>query len=90
MKDKAKNIAKQIKSKIEDKVDVLNSKFDKLIEAMAAEHNNYELKEILGFIENQTAAVNEAVANGQIAEIKEKLASFDSNINKIVSYIEED
>lgn len=89
MKEKINQQAQQITA-LEDKVDVLNSKFDKLIEAMAAEHNNYELKEILGFIANQTAAVNEAVANGQIAEIKEKLASFDSNINKIVSYIEED
>ena len=89
MKEKINQQAQQIVA-LEDKVDVLNSKFDKLIEAMAAEHNNYELKEILGFIANQTAAVNEAVAGGQIAEIKEKLASFDSNINKIVSYIEED
>ena len=89
MREKINQQSKQIVA-LEEKIDNLNSKFDKLIEAMAEDHNNYEIKDILSYIATQTAAVNEALASGQIGEIAEKLSSFDSNINKIVSYIEED
>ena len=89
MKEKINQQSKQIIA-LEEKIDNLTSKFDKLIEAMAEDHNNYEVKDILSYIATQTAAVNEALASGQISEIAEKLSSFDANINKIVSYIEED
>ena len=89
MKEKINQQSKQIIA-LEEKIDNLTSKFDKLIEAMAEDHNNYEVKDILSYIATQTAAVNEVLASGQISEIAEKLSSFDANINKIVSYIEED
>ena len=89
MKDKINQQAQQITA-LEDKIETLNSKFDKLIEAMAVEHNNYDLKDILGYIASQTSAMNEILAAGKIEAMAEKLSSFDSNINKIVSYIEEE
>lgn len=84
MNEKINQQSKRIVA-LEEKIDNLVSKFDKLIDAMADEHNNYEIKDILNYIASQTAAANEAIASGN-----EKLASFDGNINKLVSYIEED
>ena len=56
---------------------------------------NYEIKDILNYIATQAAATNEAIANqksqaDEIAKLTEKVNSFDANINKIVSYIEEE
>lgn len=84
MKEKINQQSKQIIA-LEEKIENLTSKFDKLIDAMAEEHNNYEIKDILSYIASQTAATNEAILSNS-----EKLASFDGNINKLVSYIEED
>ena len=80
---------------LESKIDNLNSKFDKLIDAMAEEQNNYEIKDILSFIATQVASTNETILNqkdssSEISQMSEKLNSFDENINKIVSYIEEE
>lgn len=84
MKEKINQQSKQIIA-LEEKIENLTSKFDKLIDAMTEEHNNYEIKDILNYIASQTAAANEAILSSN-----EKLASFDGNINKLVSYIEED
>lgn len=89
MIDKINQQSKQINS-LEEKLENLSSKFDKLIEAMAEEHTDYEIKDILNYIATQTAAVNEALSDSRVAEMANKLASFDTNINKIVSYIEEE
>ena len=94
LQEKVNQQAKQIAT-LESKIDDLTSKFDKLINAMSEEQNNYEIKDILNYIATQTAATNEALANQknqaeEIAQLAEKVNSFDENINKIVSYIEEE
>lgn len=94
LQDKVNQQAKQIAT-LENKIDDLTSKFDKLIDAMSEEQNNYEIKDILNYIATQTAATQEAIANqknqaDEIAQLTEKVNSFDANINKIVSYIEEE
>ena len=94
LQEKVNQQAKQISS-LEEKIENLTSKFDKLIDAMAEEQNNYEIKDILNYIASQTAATQEAIANQknsseEIAQIAEKINSFDANIGKIVSYIEEE
>ena len=94
LQEKVNQQAKQITT-LESKIDELNSKFDKLIDAMSEEQNNYEIKDILNYIATQTAATQEATANQknqaeEIAQLTEKVNSFDANINKIVSYIEEE
>ena len=80
---------------LEEKIETLGSKFDKLIEAMSEDNKNYEIKDILNYIATQITAANENLTNQQNANsvlnnIAEKLSSFDENINKVVSYIEED
>ena len=94
LQEKVNQQAKQINS-LEEKIEDLTSKFDKLINAMAEEQTNYEIKDILNYIATQAAATNEAIANqksqaDEIAKLTEKVNSFDANINKIVSYIEEE
>ena len=108
LKEKIKQQEKQIIS-LEEKVDTLNSKFEKLIEAMSEENKNYEIKDILNYLTTQIASTNETLLNQQnainsinetlnnqqktntvIDEVANKLSSFDNNINKIVSYIEEE
>ncbi len=78
-------------SRIEAKFDHLSSKFDKLIDAMSEDHN-FELKDILNFIAGQISSTKETLDNQQngLEEVSKKLENFDSGINKIVSYIEED
>ena len=85
---------KQINS-LEAKIDNMTSKFNKLIEAMSEDNKSYEIKDILNYIASQTSSMNEAMQNQQntnsiIDTVAEKLTSFDENINKIVSYIEEE
>lgn len=90
MREKINQQEQQIVS-LEEKIEDLNSKFDKLIESMADDHNgSTEMKDVLKYIAAQTAAVNELLAKSQITVVAEKLSSFDENIGKIVSYIEED
>lgn len=94
MKDKINQQAKQILS-LEQKLTDMNTRFDKLIDIMSEDNHNYEIKDILNYIATQTAATNEAVTAQRnsdeiINAMSEKLSSFDTNINKIVSYIEED
>lgn len=94
MQEKINQQSKQI-SALEEKIEVLSSKFDKLIEAMSEDNKNYEIKDILNYIATQIATTNETLANQQNANnvlntVAEKLSSFDENINKVVSYIEED
>jgi len=94
MQEKINQQSKQITS-LEDKIESLGNKFDKLIEAMSEDHKNYEIKDILNYIAAQIAATNESIANipnddGLLKSLAEKVSSFDENINKIVSYIEED
>ena len=85
--------AKQISS-LETKINDMSAKFDKLIEVMS-EDKSYEIKDILNYIAAQTAAANETLQNQQntsavVNEVAQKLSSFDANLNKIVSYIEEE
>jgi chromosome segregation ATPase len=80
---------------LEEKMDDLTNKFEKLIAVMSEENKNYEVKDILNYLVTQVAAANEGITNQQNANkvldtVAEKLSSFDNNINKIVSYIEED
>ncbi len=94
MQEKINQQSKQI-SALEEKIETLGSKFDKLIEAMSEENRNYEIKDILNYIATQITTANETLANQQNANsvlntVAEKLSSFDENINKVVSYIEED
>ena len=86
--------AKQINS-VETKIEDMTSKFNKLIEVFSEDNKNYEIKDILNYIATQTSSLNEAMQNQQntntvIDTVAEKLTSFDENINKIVSYIEEE
>ena len=101
MKEKIEEQEKHINAleeKLNDmntKFDDMNSKFDKLMEIVSENHQSNEIKDILNYIATQTAATNEAVTNQQgttdvVKEVAEKLTSFDENINKIVSYIEEE
>ncbi len=85
--------AKQINS-LETKINDMSAKFDKLVEVMS-EDKSYEIKDILNYIAAQTAAANETLQNQQntsavVNEVAQKLSSFDTNLNKIVSYIEEE
>ena len=94
MQEKINQQSKQI-SALEEKIETLSSKFDKLIEAMSEDSKNYEIKDILNYIATQIATTNETLANQQdnnkvLNTVAEKLSSFDENINKVVSYIEED
>lgn len=94
MKEKINQQSKQILS-LEQKITDMSSKFDKLIDIMSEDNHNYEIKDILNYIATQTAAANETLnaqknSNEVINQVAEKLSSFDTNINKIVSYIEEE
>ena len=94
MQEKINQQSKQI-SALEERIETLSSKFDKLIEAMSEDSKNYEIKDILNYIATQIATTNETLANQQdnnkvLNTVTEKLSSFDENINKVVSYIEED
>ncbi len=79
-------------SSLEEKIDGMSQKFDKLIEVMSDDSHNYEIKDILNFLANQinTNVVNLQNTNNTVNEVAQKLENFDSNINKIVSYIEEE
>ena len=93
MCEKINQQAKQI-TILEEKIETMSEKFDKLIEAMSEDQRNYEIKDILNYIAAQIATVNENLSNSQnddtLKNLEEKISSFDENINKIVSYIEED
>ncbi len=94
LKEKINRQSKQIKD-LEEKIETLNYKFDKLIEAMSEEHKAYDVKDILNYIAAQITSANETLAgqqniNTSVNELIQKVSGFDSNINKIVSYIEED
>ena len=93
MQEKINQQSKQILS-LEEKVEALDAKFDKLITTLAEDQKQFEIKDALQFIAEQIVKTNEAIAQNQtvdaVKEVSEKLASFDTNINKIVSYIEED
>ncbi len=94
IQDKYNQQAKQI-IQLEEKVETLNVKFDKLIDTINENNKSYEIKDILNYIASQITAANENLSEKQSSEnilnnIAEKLSAFDTNINKIVSYIEED
>ena len=94
MKEKIELQSKKIET-LEEKIENLSGKFDKLIDVMGETNSNYEIKDVLNYIAAQIAATNESVNNKVASEeavkaVESKLASFDSNINKIVSYIEEE
>ncbi len=94
VRDKINQQAKQI-SQLEEKIETLNNKFDKLIEVLSEDNKNYDIKDILNYIAAQIAETNKNLAERQeegevLKDLAQKLSSFDSNINKIVSYIEED
>lgn len=115
LKEKIEIQAKQINA-LEDKVDNLYGKIDKLIETIGESNRNDEIKDILNYITTQITTANESILNhpdnkeefnklssAQAAtitalrevitgqkNIADKISSFDSNVNKIVSYIEED
>ncbi len=93
MKEKIEIQAKQINS-LEEKIENLSGKFDKLIDVMGENNMSLEVKDVLSYIASQMAATNEAISaqsasSEVIKEVADKLTSFDTNINKIVSYIEE-
>ena len=76
---------------LNNKFDDLNNKFDKLATAMLDSNDNFEqIKDILKYIATQATGANETLAKSRVSEVVEKLTSFDENINKIVSYIEEE
>ena len=93
MQEKINQQSKQILL-LEEKFEALDSKFDKLISTLAEDQKQFEIKDALQFIAEQIMKTNEALAQNQtvevVKEVSDKLASFDTNINKIVSYIEED
>ena len=81
---------------IEGKVEIVNAKIDKLIENMNDNNKNDEIKDILNYIVTQLNASNESITTNQqnahkvLDNVASKVSSFDENINKIVSYIEEE
>ena len=76
---------------LNNKFEDLNNKFDKLAAAMLEGNDNFEqIKEILKYIATQATGANETLAKSRVEEVADKLTSFDENINKIVSYIEEE
>ncbi len=94
LQEKINRQSKQIND-LEEKIETLNTKFDRLIEAMSEEHKAYDVKDILNYIAAQIASANETLAgqqniNASVNELIQKVSGFDNNINKIVSYIEED
>ncbi len=82
-------------SALEEKLDMLGNKFDKFMEFVCNDNKLSEIKETLNYVANQSAIVTQAIteqqnSNDVITKVADKLESFDKNINKIVSYIEED
>ena len=76
---------------LNNKFEDLNNKFDKLAAAVLEGNDNFEqIKEILKYIATQATGANETLAKSRVEEVADKLTSFDENINKIVSYIEEE
>ncbi|MBQ3642650.1 hypothetical protein II906_12115 [bacterium] len=93
LQEKVNQQARQINS-LEERIGELNSKFDKLIDAMS-DNTNIEIKDILNYIASQLTSTKELVINQNntntlVSQMNEKMNSFDNNINKIVSYIEEE
>ena len=89
LKEKINQQEKQIIS-LEEKVDNLTSKFEKLIEAMSEENKNYEIKDILNYLTTQIASTNETLLNQQnaINSINEKLNNqqrTDTVINEVAN-----
>ncbi len=91
---KIENQTKQI-NHLTNKINDFNSKFDKLIEILTEDYKEYDMKDMLSYIVSEISVVSEYAKTRQASEdtmkvIEQKLSSFDTNINKIVSYIEED
>ncbi len=85
---------KQIKI-LSDNIENLNKKFDTLINVFAEDNKEYDMKDMLSYLVSEISSVSEIVKNRKnddeiIKKLEEKVSSFDKNINKIVSYIEED
>ena len=77
------------------KFEDMSAKFDKLVDMVSENSQANEIKDILNYIATQTAAATDAINSQQgttdvVKKVEEKLSSFDENINKIVSYIEEE
>ncbi len=94
MKEKIEIQSKQINA-LEEKIENLNGRFDKLTEVMSETDTNYEIKDVLNYIAAQISSANETIKNQSakqemMQKVADKLSSFDNNINKIVSYIEEE
>ncbi|MCD7879048.1 MAG: hypothetical protein LUG16_03845, partial [Candidatus Gastranaerophilales bacterium] len=81
---------------LENKINEMSSKFDKLVEVMGEDQKAFEIKDVLNYIASQIAGVNEKIneqqrhGNELINEMSQKLNGFNDDINKIVSYIEEE
>ena len=90
LNDKVDDFANKFDN-LNNKIDDLNNKFDKLAAAMLEGSDNFEqIKDILKYIATQATGANETLAKSRVEEVADRLTSFDENINKIVSYIEEE
>ena len=93
MQEKINQQSKQILT-LEEKFEALDTKFDKLISTLADDQHQFDIKDALQFIAEQVVKTNEAMQQNKTAEavkeVADKISNFDTNINKIVSYIEED
>lgn len=66
---------------LENKIDLLSSKFEQFFENNISNDNSNKLQEVIDIIKMQSNSAN---------TIAQKIQDFDTNIGKIVSYIEED
>lgn len=87
LKEKINLQEKQINN-LEGKVEELTSRIDKLIDTMGESNKDDETKDILNYIITQVSSINENMTNHQ--NVEKTINSLDENVNKIVSYIEEE
>lgn len=77
---------------LEEKMDRVSIKLDKIGESVSRNAGNAEIKEMLGYITSQINSANDAIYSSYgntVRSISDKLSSFDESISKVVSYIEE-
>lgn len=80
---------------LNNNIQKLNKKFDTLIEIFSEDNKDYEMKDMLNYIVSEINSIREVNKANQsneelLKKLESKVSDFDSSINKIVSYIEED
>jgi chromosome segregation ATPase len=78
------NLQEKHIASLEDKVNTMENKFDKLIEILTEETTNNEVKDILNFLVSQISNTNELVSNQQNTTtlIENKISTINTDISE--------